>query len=98
MIRVVILKEDDGSWRAFLCTEAGADVEEIVQAVLDRWAIEQDFHDLKEVERIEAGAVAAGVVERGGVQPGPVGPHADRGVGVGPRPRRLQRPEGSALG
>src|SRR4051812_24513924 len=53
VVRVVILKEDDGSWRAFLCTEAGADVVEIVQAVLDRWSIEQDFHDLKEVEHIE---------------------------------------------
>jgi hypothetical protein len=53
VVRVVILREDDGSWRAFLCTEAGADVAEVVQAVLDRWAIEQDFHDLKEVEQIE---------------------------------------------
>jgi hypothetical protein len=53
VVRVVILREDDGSWRAFLCTEAGADVAEIVQAVLDRWSIEQDFHDLKEVEQIE---------------------------------------------
>src|SRR3954453_13430906 len=26
MVRVVILKEDDGSWPAYLCTEAGADV------------------------------------------------------------------------
>jgi hypothetical protein len=53
VVRVVILKEDDGSWRAFLCTKADADVVEIVQAVLDRWSIEQDFHDLKEVEQIE---------------------------------------------
>ena len=30
-----------------------ASVEEIVQATLDRWAIEQNFHDLKEVEGIE---------------------------------------------
>ena len=53
VVRVVILKEDDGSWRAFLCTEAGADVEAVVQAIHDRWAIEQNYHDLKEVERIE---------------------------------------------
>lgn len=53
VVRVVILKEDDGSWRAFLCTEAGAGVVAIVQAILDRWAIEQDFHDLKEVEQVE---------------------------------------------
>src|SRR5690242_5660123 len=35
VVREVILKEDDGSWRAFLCTEAGASVEAIVQAVQD---------------------------------------------------------------
>jgi len=53
LVRVVILKEDDGSWRAFLCTDAGAGVEAIVQVIHDRWAIEQNYHDLKEVERIE---------------------------------------------
>lgn len=52
VVRVVILKEDDGSWRAFLCTDAEASVEAIVQAIQDRWAIEQNYHDLKEVERI----------------------------------------------
>jgi hypothetical protein len=51
VVRVVIA-EDDGSWRAYLCTDPEADVEAIVQAVLDRWAIEQNFHDLKEVEGI----------------------------------------------
>jgi hypothetical protein len=53
VVRVVILKEDDGSWRAFLCTDVEANVEAIVQTVHDRWAIEQNYHDLKEVERIE---------------------------------------------
>src|SRR4051812_9494066 len=53
VVRVVILKEDDGSWRAYLCTDPEARVEAIVQATLDRWAIEQNFHDLKEVEGIE---------------------------------------------
>jgi len=52
-VRVVIVKESDGSWRAYLCTDPGASVAEIVQATLDRWAIEQNFHDLKEVEGIE---------------------------------------------
>jgi hypothetical protein len=49
---VVILEEADGSWRAFLCTDPEAEVEAIVQSVLDRWAIEQNYHDLKEVEGI----------------------------------------------
>jgi DDE superfamily endonuclease len=53
VVRVVILKEEDGSWRAFLCTDAGAGVEAIVQVIQDRWAIEQNYHDLKEVERVE---------------------------------------------
>jgi SRSO17 transposase len=53
VIRVVIVKEDDGSWRALLCTDPEAGAEAIVQATLDRWAIEQNFHDLKEVEGIE---------------------------------------------
>jgi hypothetical protein len=53
LVRVVILKEEDGSWRAFLCTDAGAGAEAIVQVIQDRWAIEQNYHDLKEVERVE---------------------------------------------
>jgi DDE superfamily endonuclease len=53
VVRVVILKEEDGAWRAFLCTDAEAGIEAIVQAIQDRWAIEQNYHDLKEVERIE---------------------------------------------
>jgi hypothetical protein len=58
VVRVVIVKEDDGSWRAYLCTDSQASVEAIVQATVDRWGIEQNFHDLKEVEGIEQGAVA----------------------------------------
>lgn len=52
VIRVVIVKEEDGSWRALLCTDPAADVTAIVEAALERWSIEQSFHDLKEVERI----------------------------------------------
>ena len=53
VIRVVIIQEEDGSWRAYLCTDPEASVEAIVQAIMDRWAIEQNFHDRKEVEGIE---------------------------------------------
>jgi hypothetical protein len=52
VVRVVILEDDDGTWRTYLCTAPEADVEVIVQMILDRWAIEQNFHDLKEVEAI----------------------------------------------
>ena len=48
MIRVVLVKEPHG-WFAYLCTKADASVQEILEAVADRAAIEQNFHDLKEV-------------------------------------------------
>jgi hypothetical protein len=48
VIRVVLVRETDG-WRAFFCTQVAATVAEILEAVADRAAIEQDFHDVKEV-------------------------------------------------
>ena len=52
VIRVVILKADDDSWRAFLCGDRDATVGSIVQAVHDRWTIEANYRDLKQVERV----------------------------------------------
>ena len=48
LIRVVLVREDNG-WVAFFCTDPQATVAQILEAVADRAAIEQDFHDLKEV-------------------------------------------------
>lgn len=48
MIRVVLVREESG-WVAFFCTAVEATVSEILEAVADRAALEQDFHDLKEV-------------------------------------------------
>jgi hypothetical protein len=48
LIRVVLVKEPHG-WFAYFCTKADASVREILEAVADRAAIEQNFHDLKEV-------------------------------------------------
>jgi hypothetical protein len=48
LIRVVIVREDDG-WKAFFCTDPQATVAQILEAVADRAAVEQDFHDVKEV-------------------------------------------------
>jgi hypothetical protein len=45
---VVIVWEEHG-WRAFACTDPEASVEAILEAVADRGAIEQVFHDVKEV-------------------------------------------------
>jgi hypothetical protein len=47
-IRVVIVKEAHG-WFAWFCTDPDATVAEILEAVADRAAIEQVFHDVKEV-------------------------------------------------
>jgi hypothetical protein len=48
LIRVVLVKEPD-RWVAYFCTQAEATVQDILEAVADRAAIEQNFHDLKEV-------------------------------------------------
>lgn len=48
MIRVVLVKEEE-SWVAFFCTNPDASVAQILEAVADRAAIEQVFHDVKEV-------------------------------------------------
>ena len=48
LIRVVIVKEE-GSCEYFFCTDPDASPREIVEAFADRAAIEQDFHDVKEV-------------------------------------------------
>jgi hypothetical protein len=47
-IRVVLVKEGHG-WAAFFCTDPTASVQTILEAFADRAAIEQNFHDAKEV-------------------------------------------------
>jgi hypothetical protein len=48
VIRVVIVKEDHGC-EFFFCTDPNATPRDIIEAFGDRAAIEQDFHDVKEV-------------------------------------------------
>jgi hypothetical protein len=48
-IRVVIVREDRG-WLALFSTDCAMTAEEVLSAAADRFSIEQDFHDLKEVE------------------------------------------------
>jgi hypothetical protein len=48
-IRVVIVREDRG-WLALFSTDVSLSAEEILSSAADRFSIEQDFHDLKEVE------------------------------------------------
>ena len=49
LIVVVLVKEDDGSWRAYFCSKADATAAEILEAVADRASLEQVYHDVKEV-------------------------------------------------
>ena len=48
LIRVVLVQEQTAAI-AFFCTDPQANVPDILEVVADRAAIEQDFHDLKEV-------------------------------------------------
>ena len=48
VIRVVIVRFGDG-WAAYFCTDPTADVRDILEAVASRWALEEHFHDVKEV-------------------------------------------------
>jgi hypothetical protein len=48
LIRVVLVCEEDG-WVAFFCTDPTATAAELLAAVADRAAVEQDYHDIKEV-------------------------------------------------
>lgn len=48
-IRVVILRFEDGGWAPYFCTDSSAEVRDILEAVAARWAIEEHFHDVKEV-------------------------------------------------
>jgi hypothetical protein len=52
LIRVVLVIEEDGTWRAYFCTHAEASVTEILEAVADRSALEQVYHDVKEVHGV----------------------------------------------
>jgi SRSO17 transposase len=48
LIRVVVIREDDG-WVAFFCTKSDATAVEILEGAADRNAIEQTFKNVKEV-------------------------------------------------
>jgi hypothetical protein len=47
--RVVILRFEDSGWAPYFCTDTSAEVRDILEAVAARWAIEEHFHDVKEV-------------------------------------------------
>lgn len=49
VIRVVLLEHADGNWAAYLGADRSMSAEAILEAVSDRWAIEEQFHDVKEI-------------------------------------------------
>jgi hypothetical protein len=50
MVQVLIVRESKSSFRAFMCTDLEACAVEILEAIADRDAIEQNFSDLKQIE------------------------------------------------
>lgn len=48
-IRVVIVRFEDGGWAPYFCTDPSADVRDVLETAAARWAIEEHFHDVKEV-------------------------------------------------
>ena len=48
-IRVVIVRFEDGGWAPYFCTDTSAEARDILESVASRWAIEEHFHDVKEV-------------------------------------------------
>ncbi len=49
VIRVVIVKYDDGNWAPYFCTDGTIMARDILETAANRWAIEEHFHDVKEV-------------------------------------------------
>jgi hypothetical protein len=49
VLRVVLVREATG-WVPFFCTDPNATVEQVLEVAADRTSLEQDFHDVKEVE------------------------------------------------
>lgn len=48
-IRVVIVQFDGGNWAAYFCTDSQVSVRDILETISSRWAIEEFFHDTKEI-------------------------------------------------
>lgn len=50
LVQVLVVRESRDCFRAFLCTDLTASAVKILEAVADRYAIEQNFSDIKEIE------------------------------------------------
>jgi hypothetical protein len=50
LVQVLVVRECEESFRAFMCTDLEASAVQILEAVADRYAIEQNFSDIKEIQ------------------------------------------------
>jgi len=50
LVQVLVVRESKDCFRAFMCTDLTACAVEVLEAVSDRYAIEQNFSDVKEIE------------------------------------------------
>ena len=48
-IRVVLVRFEGGGWIPYFCTDPNASVRDILEVAAARWAIEEQFHDVKEL-------------------------------------------------
>lgn len=48
-VRVVLLEHAEGNWAAYISTDTLMKIDLILKIVSNRWAIEEHFHDVKEV-------------------------------------------------
>jgi DDE superfamily endonuclease len=49
VVRVVLLQHAAGNWAAYFSTDVALDARSILEIGAERWAIEETFHDVKEV-------------------------------------------------
>jgi hypothetical protein len=49
-VQVLVVRDSYNCFRAFMCTDLSASAVQILEAVADRFAIEQNFSDIKEIE------------------------------------------------
>ena len=49
VVRVVLLQHAPGNWAAYFSTDPAMDAQSILETGAQRWAIEETFHDVKEV-------------------------------------------------
>jgi hypothetical protein len=49
VIRVVLIRFEDGGWAPYFCTDPNVGVKDILETISARWAIEEHFHDVKEI-------------------------------------------------